>query len=110
MSARCRSCAAPIRWVVTQKGNRMPVDAEPDLERGNVLVDNFGNAVYLTAEQRQRYIEKGGKKLYLSHFASCPNASQHRVQERRTAVRNAMQSLGAKVVTVIDPVARKDKP
>ena len=29
MSAQCGSCHAPVVWAITEKGKRMPVDAEP---------------------------------------------------------------------------------
>ncbi len=64
---KCRSCGALIVWVVTQNGKRMPVDAQPS-EKGNLRIDN-GVA----------YVEPAyeGPK-YLSHFATCKQAAQHR--------------------------------
>jgi hypothetical protein len=95
MTARCRSCNASIIWTITTNGKRMPIDAEP-VEDGNVMVDEFSNANYLSAEQRQIYIAKGGK-LFKSHFATCQFAETH----RRRSVVDAMRSLGSKSVTVI---------
>lgn len=88
--SRCRSCEAPILWVITTNGKRMPVDVEPvvasrgfridetlldeaqmgfnegDLKPGKDLLATF------TAEPAQ------GEQLYVSHFATCPNAAAHR--------------------------------
>jgi hypothetical protein len=73
----CRSCGAPIRWVVTTSGKRMPLDPAPHVN---------GNVVPL----RDR-LEKGRDPIamvlphpptdqpaWLSHFATCANATQHR--------------------------------
>lgn len=58
--AACSSCGALIYWVVMPSGKRMPVD------RGR--------------ESRVVYIDGTWRVLgsYKSHFASCPNANQHR--------------------------------
>lgn len=62
----CRSCGAEVIWVETEKGRRMPVDAE-STEGGNiVLVD--GVAKYV----------KAGEGTHVSHFVTCPNAKSHR--------------------------------
>jgi hypothetical protein len=51
----------------------MPVDALPAAD-GNVLVLADGKARVLTAAERGRYVGT----LYKSHFATCPQAAQHR--------------------------------
>jgi hypothetical protein len=57
----CRSCGAAILWVVTHPGGkRMPLDVPP--------VKRF---VVEDGEAYQR-------DTYVSHFATCPNAAQHR--------------------------------
>jgi hypothetical protein len=71
MSA-CRSCGAPIRWVITVNDKRMPVDDEP-VPDGNVLLDG----------DRATVIDPGQLLLddpprFVSHFATCPNADHHR--------------------------------
>jgi hypothetical protein len=53
---RCRSCRAQIIWFDTPSGNRMPVDAD--------TVSPDDDELDLTRHQ--------------SHFASCPQADQHR--------------------------------
>jgi hypothetical protein len=59
--SNCRSCNAPILWIVTNPGGkRMPLDAKPE----------------------KRFVIEGGQAFsrdtYVSHFATCPNAAQHR--------------------------------
>jgi hypothetical protein len=56
----CSSCGAPIYWITMVSGARMPID------RGR--------------EQRVVWLDGGWRVLgcYKSHFASCPNAAQHR--------------------------------
>lgn len=87
-SRYCRSCRRRIDWVTLGTGRRMPIDPEPDDERGNVmLVDTeldadvygvelgrfvvLGEAAALLERQRRT-------QLFLSHFESCPDAEQWR--------------------------------
>lgn len=53
---RCRSCRARIIWFETPRGKKMPVDAD--------TVEADDDELDLSRHQ--------------SHFASCPNAGQHR--------------------------------
>lgn len=75
----CSSCKARIRWAVTQTGRRIPLDPDPTA-RGNVRLEPAApagvaqTAIVIPADQRARY----AGQLYLSHFATCPYADQHR--------------------------------
>lgn len=64
--ANCKSCGASIHWGLTHKGNKVPLDSN----HKNVYVllgqNDLGEDVF--------ELRKG----YESHFATCPNASQHR--------------------------------
>ena len=53
---RCHSCHAPIVWLTTRAGKHMPVDA------AGVLADD----------------RQFDSTRHISHFATCPNANQHR--------------------------------
>jgi hypothetical protein len=68
-------------FVETIFGKRIPLDIEPNPEKGNIVVVN-GVAIYISGPQRQDEAragaEKHGLKLYTSHFATCPNAEAHR--------------------------------
>jgi len=54
----CSSCGATITWLLTGNGKAMPVD-------GAVHTPGPGNALF-------------DAKVHVSHFATCPNANQHR--------------------------------
>lgn len=60
MPAKCKSYGAPIEWIKTPAGKNHPIDAESE----------------------RRWIYRKGMWLfrptYTSHFATCPNADQHR--------------------------------
>lgn len=77
MSA-CRSCSAPIVWAVTENGKRIPLDAEAVvlIPTGAFrLVDggeDFGGSYCDVA------VSVKAEALYVSHFATCPNADAHR--------------------------------
>lgn len=62
---KCRSCGAPIIWAKTQAGKDTPLDAKP-LRLAALGGDLFGRQI------------TGVVEGYVSHFATCPNAKQHR--------------------------------
>lgn len=74
----CNSCHAPIVWALTVAGKRMPVDAEP-VEHGNL---HLYEPVTDPDSPRVIFHDAGcgdfDDPLYTSHFATCPNANQHR--------------------------------
>lgn len=72
MSTTCKSCGAEIIWVKTRGGKAMPLDAKP--EKRMVLVGFEGAQV---GDQDPTPIAEV-QDTYLSHFATCPNADQHR--------------------------------
>jgi hypothetical protein len=82
MTATCGSCGAPIRWAVTVNGKRMPVDDQPVPDGNLVLSDPTPGAYAPTAAH---YVQPDQLTLFgdepprfTSHFATCPNADQHR--------------------------------
>jgi hypothetical protein len=54
---RCKSCHAQILWVVMESEKLMPCDPAP-----------------VTIVSREGKVVSG----FISHFATCPNAAQHR--------------------------------
>lgn len=52
----CRSCEAPIVWLKTATGKAMPVDASSVQPGDTLFVPG----------------------LHVSHFATCPDAKEHR--------------------------------
>lgn len=82
----CSSCRAPIRWAVHETtGRRMPLDPTPVAD-GNVVVVEWRNVEQTRGAYALPVIGVGAKALgraatgyrYTSHFATCPNAKQHR--------------------------------
>jgi hypothetical protein len=78
----CRSCDAPIIWIVTKPGNRsMPIDPEPQPD-GTILVDfDKGVGVVLSKGAIASIatdLAATNEPLYRSHFATCPQAQEHR--------------------------------
>jgi hypothetical protein len=59
----CKSCGAAILWVVTASGKRMPLDA------------NAERRFVIEPEEPPLALSR---ETYSSHFATCPNAAQHR--------------------------------
>jgi len=70
MADHCRTCNAPILWAVTEKGKRMPLDAEPTPGGNLIVVDGIARVPRIDDEVP--FLQ------YLSHFTTCPQASQHR--------------------------------
>lgn len=73
-------CGAEIVWaVVDASGKRIPLDPLP--------IDN-GNIAYLSSDtDHVEYVMPGGglfeeRMLFVSHFATCPNADQFRKRKR----------------------------
>lgn len=63
----CKSCAKPIRWIRTQERDKpMPVDAR----RISVMVP--------TQSRRSGTPVAKQQWGYTSHFATCPDAAEHR--------------------------------
>jgi len=73
--ASCRSCGASIEWATTNAGNAIPLDPG-EFEDGNIVL----------AQTEERgmvaQIRSAGEGNRRSHFASCPNAPEHRRSRR----------------------------
>jgi hypothetical protein len=68
---RCASCGAAIIWALTTSGKRMPVDAIATTGAFTLHPRDAG----LAPEARFSAEVKDG---HTSHFATCPQAAQHR--------------------------------
>jgi len=83
--ATCSSCGAAIEWTITEKGKRMPVDAVPTPD-GNLTLSMRGGpgvAIYLKPEQKAELVAQAKYRgvsalFFVSHFATCKFAAQHR--------------------------------
>lgn len=74
---KCRSCGASIIFILSTKGRRIPCDAQPikfNYELGGPDKVVTKNGEVLTG----KISESGSETGYISHFATCPNANQHR--------------------------------
>lgn len=78
---RCKSCPASIRWIETDKGNPMPLDAEPT-PAGNVVLDETGKRGTVAAGEELERFRGLGAVLYMPHHAVCPAAAKHRTPSR----------------------------
>lgn len=66
-TSQCKSCGAPIVWIVTPAGKNMPLDAKTE------------TLWLLDAEGAQEGSPRAKPvQARRSHFSSCPNADQHR--------------------------------
>lgn len=78
--AKCSTCIAPVLWVVMLKNGvaskPAPLDARPVVS-GNIVVrpGKTSNTLYGRVVTADQFV---GEPRYISHFATCPAASQHR--------------------------------
>ena len=70
----CRSCKAPMFWAATSSGKKMPLDAKP-LESMSGK-DSHGVVAFGIRAGVASKAYHGAK--YTSHFATCPDADEHR--------------------------------
>jgi len=81
----CRSCKAPVLWVQTEAGKAMPLDPEPHADgnvemTGRVARSKLGGMVQVVrvvAPQSSLFGDEAPTR-YLPHFATCPQADEHR--------------------------------
>jgi len=80
--AQCRSCKATVLWVkLLPLGRTAPLDIKLSKD-GNIqmLGERLVVAKVLSKIELAQAKEEG-ELLYTSHFATCPNAKQHRSQK-----------------------------
>lgn len=79
--ASCKSCGAPVIWVSLLPAKRTaPLDRETSIT-GNIRMLGTRNAVAEVVKKTDLEAERAKGPLYTSHFATCPNAKQHRKPE-----------------------------
>ncbi len=74
----CSKCKAPIVWVYTEAGKRMPLDPRP-VTTGNVVYSGNGPdrvRVLKKADQGDLYLL--GRQRFVSHFSTCRFANRFR--------------------------------
>ena len=79
MTTTCRSCGAEILWARTVAGKAIPLDAEPRPD-GNVRIAPIGgiDAALVLTDPAERAAAQIEGPVYVTHFATCPNAAEHR--------------------------------
>ncbi|HET9892613.1 MAG TPA: hypothetical protein VFQ42_19145 [Mycobacterium sp.] len=70
----CPDCGASILWLTTERGARMPVDAEPDGERGNVI--RQGDRCSVLGRTQAAGARAAGVALHVHHKLTCPHAAR----------------------------------
>ena len=69
MAEHCKTCGAEIVWAMTLNGRAIPLAVASKQKRFAIQRSNYG-ADYAAQVD-----------TYLSHFADCPNADEHRKKE-----------------------------
>lgn len=89
-NAPCRSCNAAMLWVTFPSGKRNPLDAQPALDGNIILVERndaggrpWRLAMVVNNEALLTEARALGVPLYQSHFATCPDAAEHRAERAR---------------------------
>lgn len=78
----CRSCGAPIAWLIMSSGKRAPFDTcevpfIPD-DTAKTIAATPDNRIIRGRTCSESYEAERYVYARLSHFSSCPNAEQHR--------------------------------
>lgn len=75
----CRSCGADIIWARTEHSKRMPLDAQPvDGSQGHTFVLRDPTSAEGPLAISATPAQLPGEVYYVSHFATCPQAAEHR--------------------------------
>jgi hypothetical protein len=91
----CKSCGATIRWAVTTNDRSMPLDPEP-VPDGNLEIIGTRQGLPLVRVAEAQLFDDGPR--YLSHFATCPQAPEHRkAQSGGPGVKLARDARGTSV-------------
>lgn len=77
--AKCRSCGAEILFIKLKSGKYNPVDVQK-----RTFKEGEGKEVFVTEKgevltgQAMPFENGANREGYISHFATCPFANQHR--------------------------------
>lgn len=71
--SQCRDCKAPIRFAITAKGRRMPLDTTPNEASGNVRITKRHGEAYaeVLGPDAARMARMRGEELHTPHAATC---------------------------------------
>lgn len=74
--AQCRSCGAPVLWVLTKGGRKVPLDPQSVLNGNLVITREETKSGCLP---RVAYVApEPDVERFVAHFASCTNARGYR--------------------------------
>ena len=76
----CKGCGAPMVWVTTPDGRRVPLDPRPSIYRVAPIAGSM--VAYLVTGKEDPLPNDGGKYM-VSHFATCPAAARLGGRTRR---------------------------
>lgn len=74
--ATCSSCGAEIIFATTVNGKQMPFDPEPSL-KGEWELSTGPDEGFCFRPLREKGFDVT-QPLYVTHWATCPSADQHR--------------------------------
>ena len=81
--AECRSCLIKIDWAQLPDGKPVPVDRSSAGDpSGNLAVRRTGAGTLLARVLKQGEQPEPGEVRGISHFATCPQAAEHRKERR----------------------------
>lgn len=81
--AMCTSCPAAIDWALLPSGKRVPVDHDSAGDpRGTLAVQRLDDGTLIARVLKGAEEPGAAEKRGTSHFATCPNAAQHRKSTR----------------------------
>jgi hypothetical protein len=73
---RCSSCNGGIIWAKTISGKKMPIDAAP-VSHGNIALEETREGL-VAHVMSTKALQDANCERYVSHFATCRDATQHR--------------------------------
>ena len=81
--SKCNSCGSDIKWIKTEAGKNMPVDVEliavKPSQAGNIIIVTDSGRVVKGFKIDLAELATGTAIAgHISHFATCPFATQHR--------------------------------
>ncbi len=87
VAGSCEHCDAELLWLTTATGKRMPVNAAPDAERGNVV--RAGHVAGVLGTGAAAAARTTGTPLWLHHAVTCPHAGRWRTDRARPGGRRS---------------------
>ncbi|MFE9906451.1 hypothetical protein [Streptomyces achromogenes] len=71
----CRDCRSPILWTITEAGNRLAVNPDPD-PAGNTAIWRDGTGAWRSRRPTPDLPITGWERLHKPHIATCPTRTQ----------------------------------